>query len=426
MALVIPGGFGRFCLRLAARQFQFPGKLGGLVAFRGKGLGQLVDLFLLLVRQGDVYLVVSGDDVDNLLFRRGELDGFFIVHQGGDFRSVRVFLEQALVSADEQGTALVLHGKDAELLGDCGAQQLVFLQQERAFFRIGFQLGQLHIRIDELGIQLRNALAVADVFIPDGNQFLLQVRGFLPRLFQGFQVGLPLFFGVGLGRFQGGDFILSVLELGRQRQVAVQQVFGFVRAVEFHQGGQLVAVFLEGVFLIRDLGQLVLVLLELNLEIGNLRQILDFFLFQRGDFLFQLLHPLGEGLEELVAGLSLILHLLLDLEQFVPVNGFSGGRYGQFCQNVLLFLAGALERLDQGLVFNGGFVQQPADALVIAFHHFRGRSGGNGRGRDGVDEGFSGAGRKLHSLVARRKDDVGLGPGSLGHGGRTFQFQAGV
>lgn len=68
------------------------------------------------------------------------------------------------------------------------------------------------------------------------------------RLFQGFQVGLPLFFGVGLGRFQGGDFILSVLELGRQRQVAVQQVFGFVRAVEFHQGGQLVAVFLEGVF----------------------------------------------------------------------------------------------------------------------------------------------------------------------------------
>lgn len=58
---------------------------------------------------------------------------------------------------------------------------------------------------------------------------------------------------------------------GRQRQVAVQQVFGFVRAVEFHQGGQLVAVFLEGVFLIRDLGQLVLVLLELNLEIGNLQ-----------------------------------------------------------------------------------------------------------------------------------------------------------
>ena len=57
MALVIPGGFGRFCLRLAARQFQFPGKLGGLVAFRGKGLGQLVDLFLLLVRQGDVILL---------------------------------------------------------------------------------------------------------------------------------------------------------------------------------------------------------------------------------------------------------------------------------------------------------------------------------------------------------------------------------
>ena len=423
--LVVSGGFVRFGLHLAARQFQIPGKLGGLAAFRREGLCQLVDFFLLLIRQGNIDIVIPGNGVDNLFFRRSELDGFFIVHQGGYFRRVRIFLMQPLISADEQGAALVLHGKYAELLGDGGAQQLVFFQKKRAFFRIGLQLGQFHIRIDELGIQLCDAFAVADVFIPDGNQFLFQVCGFLTRLFQRFQVGFPLFFGIGFGRFQSGDFVLGILELGRQRQVAVQQVFCFVRAVELHQGRQLVPVFLKGVFLIRHFVQLVLVLLELQLKIGDLRQITGFVLAEGGDILFQFLHSPGESLNKLVAGLSFILHLLFDLEQFIPVNGFSGGCHGQFCQNLLLLPAGALESLDQSIVLHGGFIQQSADAFVIALHHFRSRPGRNGRGRDGIDQGFSGTGREFHALVAGREGYVGFWPGALRHGGRAFQLQAG-
>ncbi len=422
---VVFSGFVRFGFHLAARQFQIPGKLGGLVAFRREGLSQLIDFFLLLSRQGNIDIVILGNGVDNLFFRGGEPDGFCIIHQGGYFRCIRVFLMQPLIGADEQGAALVLHGKDAELLGDGGAQ-LVFFQKKRAFFRIGLQLGQFHIRINEFGIQLCNAFAVADVFIPDGNQFLFQVCGFPPRLFQRFQIGFPLFFGIGLGRFQSGDFVLGILELGRQRQVAVQQVFCFVRTVELHQGRQLVAVFLEGVFLIRHFVQFVLVLLELQLKIGDLLQVTGLVLAEGSDMLFQFLHSPGEGLDELVAGLSLILHLLFDLEQFIPVNGFSGGCHGQFRQNLLLLPAGTLESLDQGLVLHGGFIQQSSNAFVIAFHHFRSRPGRNGGGRDGIDQGFSGPGREFHALVAGRKGYVGFGPGALRHGGRAFQLQAGA
>ena len=66
--------------------------LGGLAAFRREGLRQLVDFFLLLIRQGNIDIVIPGNGVDNLFFRRSELDGFFIVHQGGYFRRVRIFL----------------------------------------------------------------------------------------------------------------------------------------------------------------------------------------------------------------------------------------------------------------------------------------------------------------------------------------------
>ena len=191
------------------------------------------------------------------------------------------------------------------------------------------QFGKFHIRIDQLGHHLRDALAVADILVAEGDQLLLEPGGLCTGFFQSLQVGFALLLGIGIGRFQRGDPVLRILELGRQGHVAVQQVPGLVRIVQCHQSRQLVAFILQGVSVVRHLLQGIFIILNLLLEGSYQFQMLVSFLRQRGDGLFQFPHARNQGLEKLVILSSLVFHLFPDLDQLVAVNGLSRGGHGQ-------------------------------------------------------------------------------------------------